>query len=139
MRSRYKRHENVDFRCFHDVTTSSLRFYNDPATIIPRLHISFSALATIITILPRSSRSHYDNTTIYMIATGSFHSSAAIIARSYHDNSTIVPRSYALRSYVNIMFHMHTVPFLTIVIKTFNFRKQHEHATNTYQKSWAWW
>ena len=41
------------FRCFHDDTTSSLRFYNDPATIKPRSHHAFT---TISMILLRSSR-----------------------------------------------------------------------------------
>ena len=93
MKSRYERHENVNFRCFHDATTSSLRFYKDPATIIPRSHHAFS---TIIMILLRSSRSHYDHTTSYPIATRSYHASTAIIARSYHDYTTL--KAILLRS-----------------------------------------
>ena len=63
VRSRYG---NVNFPCFHDDTTSLIRFYNDPATIMPRSHHAFS---TIFMILLRAFNFHYDYTTSYPIVT----------------------------------------------------------------------
>ena len=79
----------------------------------------FCDLTTLTKIFLRSSRSHYDPTTSYLIAAQSYHTSIAIIARSYHDYTTFISRSYyVLSKNVNIMFHINTVPFLLFLINT---------------------
>ena len=125
--------------CFHDAKyyVLSIRFYKDPATIIPRSHSAYSAtslrlsrsfyaLHVLTTTIPRVIRLQHDLT--------------AIIARSYHDYTTFIPRSYyVLSNTVNIVFHINIVPFLLFLIKTEISRKQYSHATKIYQNTWAWW
>ena len=116
MRSRYERHENTNFRCFHDATTSSLRFYKDPATIIPRSHRAYSA--TSLRLYRSFYALHVLTTTIPRVIWLQ-HDLTAIIARSYHDCTTFIPRSYyVLSNTVNIVFPINIVPFLLFLIKT---------------------
>ena len=128
--SRYERHENVNFCCFHDTITSSLRFYNDPATIIPRSHRAYFATSL------RLSRSFYAH---QVLAT-----TILRVIRLQHVLTTIIlwfiPRSYyVLSKNVNIVFHNNTVPFLLFLINTQVSRTQYSHATKIYQNTWAWW
>ena len=108
------------------------RFYNDPATIIPRSHRLFCDLTKMVTIPLRSSRPHYDHTTIYPIASRSYHASTAIIARSYHDHTTIITRSYRdLTTLPAITSHINTVLFLLFLIDTWSLS---ETTQSCYQK-----
>ena len=96
MRSRYERHEYINFRCFHSAITSSLRFYNDPSTIIRRSHCAYSATSlrlsisfyahhVLTTTIPRVSRWQHDLTTLLLRL---LHVLTTIILRSYRDLST---------------------------------------------------
>ena len=97
MSSRYEHHDNVNFRCLYDVTTSSLRFFNDPTTIIShsrraysatllRLSRSFYVHHILTTIIPRVIRLHHDLTTLLLRL---YHVLTTIILRSYRDLTTV--------------------------------------------------
>ena len=103
-------------RCYYVLITLLQRSRYDYTTFSPRL---FWDPTTFIKIFLRSSRSHYDHTTNYSIATRSYHASSAIIARPYHDYITFIPRSYyVLSNNVNIVFNINIVPFLLFLIYT---------------------
>ena len=116
MNSHYERHENLIFRFFHVAFTSSLRFYNDPATIIKRSHHAYSATSL------RLSRSFYAHDVLtatlprFIRLQHYLTTPTAIIARSYYYHTAIIQRSYCDLTTLLAIFCQHRVSYKYCII-----------------------